>query len=155
VKRIALCAALSVAFSALGQHGPCDEPPNDAQGRPSGTRTCYWDATKKQKETSTEYVAGNDVGPSRRFSEDGTLEMVEHFAPNLKEYKTSEFYYETGGIRRAEFESPNSRVSITFTVSGRIHKISCSPGVNGGYAYTVKECQPKVSFDLQSWRPAK
>lgn len=147
VKRIGLLAAL-LACSAFGQDGPCDDEPHD------GARICYWDKERKLKASETQFVDGKEIS-YRRWRQDGSLEEVSHSKPNLKEYTTRELYYETGGIRRADFSSPNSNVMIHFTVSGRIHKISCLPGEKPGYAYTVKECQPKVSFDLKSWRPGK
>jgi hypothetical protein len=137
------------------QDGPCDDPPHNQYERWQGQKTCYFDAARKKKYSVTQYEDGKEVGPSRTWRDDGSLASVHHFRPNVSGYATSEDYYETGGIRHVQFEKPGSTVTIDYRVSGRIYKLSCLPGKDGGYAYSIEDCQPKVSFDIGTWKPSR
>src|SRR5688572_14940664 len=118
-----LCAPARV------EAGPCD--------RIKDVEICYHDDGRTKKASESRYEGGREVGPKREWREDGTLERVYHFKPNLGAYATEVLYYETGDVRRAQFHSPGSEVTINYAVSGRIHQLSCLPGAAGGYAYTV------------------
>src|SRR5262245_13100394 len=69
----------------------------------NGKEFCYYHSAKKKKSSETLYKDGKKVGPEVWWREDGTLSSIKHFLPNAGGFTTEEWYYETGGIERAEF----------------------------------------------------
>jgi hypothetical protein len=155
MRRVALLCLLVQSLLARAQDGPCADPPANQYGRWQGPRTCWFDAARKQRYSLTHYEDGKEVGPLSVWRADGSLASVHHFTPNVSGYASLEAYYETGGIRTVQFEKPGSTIILHYTVSGRIHHLSCLPGRAGGYAYSLADCQPVVPFELRAWRPSR
>lgn len=147
---LALLCALAPGPAAHASEGPCDDPSGW-----TGDKVCFHDAARKHKASVSRYVKGKEIGPSREWRDDGSLEHVVYLKPNVGSYRTEEDYYETGDLRRVNFLSPDSEVTIHYAVSGRLQRISCRPGISGGYGHSLQECQPKVAFDISAWRPAR